>query len=80
MKFNERYHYDDDGAQNLTIDEVIGRVIEKATWDTSGRLEEMRAVQAELIRIVARMAQELSPESQKRLTDYFGFDVAEEKT
>jgi hypothetical protein len=79
MKFNQRYRYDE-GSQNLSIDVVVGRVIKEAASETSGMFEEVRAVQAELIWIVARMAQELSPESQARLADYFGFDVAGEKT
>ena len=79
MKFNQRYRYDK-RSQNLSIDDVLGRVIDDAASETSGELEEMRAVQLELIRIVARMAQELSPESQAHLADYFGFDVAGEKT
>ena len=78
MKFNQRYRCDE-GSQNLSIDDVVGRVINEAASETSGMLEEVRAVQASLIWIVARMAQELSPESQERLADYFGFDVAGEK-
>lgn len=79
MKFNQRYRYDE-GARNMSIDDVVGRIVGEAARETSGALEEIRAVQAELISIVTCMAQELSPESQERLANHFGFDVTEEKT
>ena len=78
MKFNQRYRYDK-RSQNLSIDDVVERIVYDAASERSGELEKMQAAQAELINIVARMAQELSPESQARLADYFGFDVAGEK-
>ena len=79
MKFNQRYRYDK-RARHMSIGDVVERIVYDAASERAGELEEMRAMQAALINIVARMAQELSPESQERLANYFGFDVAEEKT
>jgi hypothetical protein len=78
MRFSKRYAYDK-FSQDLRIGEVVERAVAEAPSYHAGEIESLLARQEALISVVARMAQELSPEGQESLANHFGFDVAEEE-